>query len=212
MDKWKIGVIVLLLAGLAGYGTYQQNAPQMPQAPDPNTPQPTPKPANPKLLQLKGQAPPAWNIPANLWVNAPGPIAPASLKGNVTLMEFWRIGCHHCQETAPFLTKLYAQYKPRGLKMVTFHSPANGPDNIPNPQNPENNWNGVKQTIKNWGITYPVAYDENGKLFRETYGGDTFPAILLLDRAGKVQFVLSGHTPEKERELLAAVEKMLKAK
>lgn len=207
MDKWKIIVIVALLGTLGGYGYYQQNAATAPQNPDPAT-QPTPRPANEKLLKFQGQTPPAWDIAKQNWVNTPAPISLSSLRGNVSLVEFWRIGCSHCQEAAPFLDALYKKYQPKGLKMVAIHSPGN----LADPQNPELNWNTVQQRIKEWGISYPVAYDEGGKLFKEAYGGDTYPTMLILNRKGEVQQVLSGHTKEKEKQLVAALDQALAAK
>lgn len=209
MDKWKIVVIVLLLGALGGYGWQQQNAALTPPTPDQSTPAtPSPTPVNIKLQGLMSKTPPAWNIPAPLWINTPAPISLASLKGSVAIVEFWRIGCGHCREAAPFLTKMYAQYKPRGLKMVALHSAGA----IDDPQNPENNWNVVKATTKELGITYPVASDEKGRLFKEAYGGTTYPTLLILDRAGKVVFIQTGDTPEKQKLLIAELEKQLKAK
>lgn len=214
MDKWKIIVVVLLLAGLSGYGMYQQNASQPPKPETPTDPaaQPTPPPANQKLERLKNQAPPAWNIPADLWTNTKQPISLDSLKGSVALVEFWRIGCSHCEAASPFLDSLYKKHKGAGLKMVAIHSPG-----APGPENPENDWATVKQTVQSWGLSYPVAYDEGGMLFKETYGGDTYPVILLLDREGKVRLIHTGHGTrpqdvEKRRLFVAELEKMLKEK
>jgi thiol-disulfide isomerase/thioredoxin len=207
MEKWKVIVIVLLLGALGGYGFYQQNssttAGSSESQPDPN--QPTPPPANQKLLKLKGQAPPAWNFPQKYWANTPAPISLADLKGHVALIEFWRMGCSHCQEAAPHINRLFKQYSPRGVKFVAIHSPG-----APGPDNPENNWNAVQQTIKQWGLQYPIAYDENGKLFKSTYGGDTYPAMLVLNRAGEVVYINNGYTPEKEVELRRVIDSELK--
>lgn len=206
MEKWKIGVIVLLLGGLAGYGFYQQNAASNPVPPEP-APGETPKPANQKLLQLQGQTPPAWNIPQNQWVNTPEPISFADLKGNVALLEFWRMGCHHCEQTVPFINSLQQQYSPRGLKIVTIHSPG-----APGPDNPENDWSKVQRAIKDWKIKYPVAFDEGGQLFKKAYGGETYPALFILNRKGEVASVVTGHTPQKEIEVRRIIEAELKKK
>ncbi len=207
MDKWKIIIIVALLAGLGGYGFYQQSASQAPPPPDPST-APKEPPANEKINKMKGQVPPAWDIPANLWVNTKAPISLSSLKGSVVLLEFWRIGCPHCERAAPFLNQLYKQYQTKGLKMVTIHTPG-----APTPDNPENNWTTVRQTIKEWGITYPVAYDEGGKLFQKVYGGNRYPTAILLDRESKIRFVETGmDSPEQKQQLVANIDKLLAAK
>lgn len=212
MDKWKIVVILLLLGALGGYGWYQQNAEQSAaSSPDPSTQAATqapPAPVNEKMNSLKGQAPPAWNIPAPLWANAPAPVTLDGLKGSVAIVEFWRIGCIHCEQAAPFLNLLYVKNKARGLKMVALHAAGNSADAM----NPENDWNIVKSKVKEWGITYPVANDVDGKLFKETYSGTTYPTFFILNRKGKVVYVQTGDTPEKQKSLVAEVEKQLKAK
>jgi thiol-disulfide isomerase/thioredoxin len=207
MEKWKIAVIVLLLGALGGYGFYQQNRPTISDPPQPAPGQPTPPPANQRLLKLKGQTPPTWNIPSRDWINTPRPISLADLKGHVALIEFWRMECSHCQEAAPHMNQLFKQYTPRGVKFVAIHSPG-----APGAENPENDWDKVQQRIKEWGLQYPIAFDENGKLFKSTYGGDTYPAMLILNRAGKVAYINNGYTSEKEAELRQALDKTLKAK
>jgi len=226
MDKWKIAVVVLLMAALGGYGWVQQNAAQTaavtpegstssanqvsnnvtPNIPTPTTAPPQ-KQSNAKLFALRGKVPPAWNIEKSYWVNTAAPISLQSLKGSVAIVEFWRIGCSHCQQAAPFLNGLYVKNKARGLKMVAIHSPG-----MAGASNPENNWTTVQQAVKQFGITYPVAYDVGGQLFKKTYQGDTYPALLILDKTGKVQYVFSGHTPMIEVQFAAALEDMLSRK
>jgi len=229
MDKWKIVVIVLMLGALGGYAWKEQNAAQLAANPPEQTPTPatqtpgtqntntqTPAPApqkqgNQKLLKLLGTVPPAWNIEKSYWVNTAAPISLQSLKGSVAIVEFWRIGCSHCQQAAPYLNALYVKNKARGLKMVAIHSPG-APDSAVNGPNPENNWNTVQQAVKGFGITYPVAFDVGGKIFKTTYGGDTYPAMMILDKAGKVQHISTGHTPLVEVQFAAALEEAMKKK
>jgi thiol-disulfide isomerase/thioredoxin len=208
MDTWKIVVIVLLLGGLGGYGFYQQNAASAPpEAPIREQPE---TPSEGKINKLKGKTVPAWNFAKQNWVNTPAPVAPSQLKGKVTLMEFWRIGCSHCEEAAPHMEKLFKEYSPRGVKFVAIHSPG-APDEAGDP-NPENNWGTVKQKIKEWGITYPVAFDEGGKLFQNTYGGETYPTLIILDRHGIVRHISTGYTAQKEVQIRQVLETELKKK
>lgn len=207
MEKWKIAVIVLLIGALGGYGFYQQQAASIPPLEGDQTPRATPKPTNPKLLKLQGNIPPAWNFPKANWVNVPKPVALSDLKGKVTVLEFWRTECSHCQEAAPHMEKLYKEYSPRGVALVAIQSP--GAPDAPGQPNPENNWGTVKQKIKEWGLTYPIAFDEGGQFFKQQIGGETYPTILILDKSGIVRYVNTGFTVAKEAELLAALEKVL---
>ena len=208
MEKWKIAVIVLLIAALGGYGFYQQNPATT--TPDETTPVATPMPSKQKLLKLKGQAPPSWNFDRVHWLNTPQPITPADVKGYVTFIEFWRTGCSHCEESIPFMNKLFTTYSPRGVKFIAIHSPG-APDSPAQP-NPENNWGEVQQFAKEHGIKYPVAFDEGGVLFKQQYGGATYPTMMIVDKSGKVAFIQTGHTPDKEVAVRAALEKELKRK
>lgn len=207
MDKWKTVVVLALLGALGAYGYYQQNAENAPPPPPPDSEQtttPAPEELSPQLSELAGQTPPAWNISADRWLNTSEPISLESLKGSVALLEFWRIGCRHCEETVPFLNEVHKRYESKGLKIVTFHSPG-----APGPDNPENDWEHVRQTIESWGVTYPVAYDEGGQLFKESYGGATYPTLIVLNRDGTVRSIGTGHTPQKEQALIAELDAAL---
>ena len=204
MEKWKIIIIMLLLGGLAGYGYFQANPGALPIDPPPARPTPTP---DPKDLALIGKPAPAWNIPAQYWVNTPKPINLQDLKGKVVLLEFWRSGCHSCQDAAPFMIQLYQQFKPRGLEVVTFQSPGL----ITEAENPENQWDKVKQVVREWNLPYPVAFDKDGALFKSSYNGRLWPTMVLIDRQGKILHLQPGHDEAKKKAIHAAIEKALAA-
>jgi thiol-disulfide isomerase/thioredoxin len=203
MEKWKIIVIVLLMGSLAGYGFFQANPGSLPTIiPTPVVPTPTP---DPKDLALIGKPAPEWNIPAQYWTNTDGPIKAQDLKGKVTLLEFWRSGCPHCEAAAPFMIQLYKDFKPRGLQVIAIQSPGNIKDSA----NPENKWESVKETVAVWGLNYPVAFDKDGVLFKTKYNGHNWPTMILIDRQGKILHLQSGHDQEKENQILQAITKAL---
>lgn len=183
MEKWKIAVIVCLLGGLLGYGAMKQRAENAPVAAD------TPDQPLFKLetaLELKkfvGKPLPAWNIPATLWTNGK-PVATSDLKSRVTLVEIFRIKCSHCQEAAPFMQHLQDTYGNQGLKIVALQAPGRAPE--------EHNWQTVQQTVKNWGLTYPIGFDTKSAYFKGKIGSHLYPTIFLLDREGKVTLALDG--------------------
>lgn len=204
MEPWKIGVILALIVGMGGYQYYQANTP----APPPSEPEKDPDTVKTErpFDKLQGQPAPGWNIEPKLWANTPRPINLSDLKGSVTLLEFWRTGCSHCVEAAPFMQKqIYEKFKPHGLKMVTFHSPAKHQD----PNDPELDWNQVQAKIRELGIKYPVAFDTDSQLFRGKYHGFSFPSVVVLDRQGIIRYVAAGHTPEKAVTLLKTLYDML---
>ena len=206
MEPWKIGVILALIVGLGGYKYYETNAP--PPAPAP-TPNPEEIVIGQRFDKMVGQPAPAWDIEPKLWGNTPKPITLNDLKGSVTLIEFWRTGCSHCRAAAPFMQKrVFEKYKPNGLKVVTFHSPAKHAD----PNDPELKWDEVQGAMRELGIKYPVAFDTDAKLFRDKYNGTSFPSVFILDRQGIVRYAHAGsptHTPQIEAEFFTALHKQL---
>ena len=215
MEKWKIGAIIALMVGFGAFqwfATSSENSENVVAAVDgeasadgqsPARPVETPSPA---LLALKGKMPHAWGVPANLWLNTPKPITLADLKGSVAVIEFWRLQCSHCQEAVPFMNGLHQRYKSRGLKVVTFQSPGELTK-----ENMENNWGKVQEFAQRTSISYPVAFDTERKV-KDKYKIELYPMILVLDRDGRIQLAETGHTPEKEREIVATIERLLKQK
>jgi thiol-disulfide isomerase/thioredoxin len=199
MDKWKIVLIVVLLGGLAGYGFYQQatvgeTPVNMPAKPEP--------PEDPTKGPLVGKPAAAWNIPAGSWMNTPQPISLQDVKGHITILEFFRIECPHCEDAVPFMRSLYTKYKPQGLRMVTFQSPGDAPV--------ENDWSKVQATLRRWKVTYPVAFDKNADLFVEKYKGDTYPTTLVIDEKGIIRYQETGYGEDTAKALESFIVKSLK--
>jgi len=202
MDKWKVVVILALLAGLGGYGFYSSNAGNGLPTPLPTAPTPEPAPT-PDPASMLGKQLVTWDIADKLWMNTPKPVNVADLKGSISLVEFFRVNCSHCVEAAPFMEQIYKKYGKRGLKMVAIQSPSKGdPD--------ENNWETVQGKVKTWGLTYPIAMDEGGKLFQEKYKLHTFPTMIVIDKSGTIRYFKSGHTPASAKALTDHLDSVLK--
>jgi len=77
------------------------------------------------------------------WINS-APFTLASLRGSVVLVEFWTFDCYNCRNTLPWLKAVQAEYGPRGLKVVSVHTPE-----LPQERDPEN----VRAAVKKLGIT-----------------------------------------------------------
>jgi thiol-disulfide isomerase/thioredoxin len=203
MEKWKIGVIIVLLAGVVGFGMFQSRAPE-PVEPEVQSTPSTGLPA------ATGQQPIAWDIPKALWANTAQPIKLDDLKGHVTVLEFWRSECSHCREAVPFMNQLHQRYKDKGVKIVTFQSPGQLTSD-----NPENSWETVKSFIKANQISYPVAFDTERKLkdqYTKKFGVDLYPFALVLDKKGVIRFAKTGFDTDKARQIVSMVETLLKEK
>lgn len=215
MEKWKIGVIAVLLLGLVGYGVSQQNAGAPADVAASNAltaPGETPAPGANKAgvfigQQLGGDKIPVWTK-MGPWENAKQPVTLESLKGKPVLLEFFRINCSHCQETAPFLEALYKRYQPRGLKMAAIQSPGDYKDAT----NDETQWPKVQAFVKAGGLTYPVGMDKDSDYFQKTLKGDYYPTTMIADSSGKVVYAQTGHDTEKSIKLAVELEKQLPGK
>ena len=183
----------LLAAGLltARAGSQQQATPASAPAAQKQA-QPTPD----ARTNLIGKPLAAWNISAQHWTNTRKPIHLEDLKGHVTVIEFFRIGCSHCRDAAPARRALYRKYRSRGLKMIGFQSPGD----TANTRNSENNWRQVKSQIRQWHLTYPIAFDRNRALF-DSYNLQFYPTVLVVDRKGIVRFQQTGFTPTNAKAL-----------
>jgi peroxiredoxin len=66
-----------------------------------------------------------------------------SFRGKVVLLEFFRSGCPTCQQEAPFLEKLYQDYKGKGVVIVGISHEQGGAE-------------AVRLYAKKYAITFPL--------------------------------------------------------
>lgn len=209
MEKWKIFVIVFLLGGALAYPAYQarladeatklamrqqaENArldAQKPQGPS----------ANVLIQKFVGKPLPAWNIAPKYWMNTGAALNPSDLKGHVAVVEFFRIKCSHCQQAAPVMRNLHETFGAKGLKMIGIQSPGDDAQ--------ENDWDNVASVVKTqFGLDYPIAFDEKSQLFKGVYEGKVYPSVFILNRAGIVVFAQTGFDDKREAKFLAALQK-----
>src|SRR5689334_19433911 len=56
------------------------------------------------------------------WINS-SPLAPADLRGNVFLVEFWTYTCINWLRTHPYVRAWSAKYRDQGLVVLGVHTP-----------------------------------------------------------------------------------------
>ena len=215
MEKWKIGVIAVLLLSLLGYGISQQSTKSADAtiadtlAGTPAAPGATAAPEENKGARFIGRELGSEKLPewtsVGPWQNTKQPVTANSLKGKPALIEFFRIKCSHCQEAAPFLEVLYKRYQPRGLKMVAIQSPGDYKDVL----NEETQWPRVQDFLNAGGLTYPVGMDKDSKYFQQTIKGDYYPTTMIANSAGKIVHAQTGHDTQKAITLAVELEKLL---
>ncbi|MFC8699117.1 cytochrome c biogenesis protein DipZ [Streptomyces parvus] len=133
-------------------------------------------------LRSCGQAPPIEGISS--WFNTPGdkPVDLKSLRGKVTLIDFWTYSCINCQRAIPHLRDWERAYKDAGLRIIGVHSPEFAF---------EKNRSNVISGAKKLGVTWPVALD-NDLTTWDNYRNRFWPAKYLIDARGTVRYFKFG--------------------
>lgn len=134
---------------------------------------------------------------ATTWLNS-APLSTPSLRGKVVLVDFWTYSCINCIRTLPYLRAWADKYREQGLVVIGVHSPEFAF---------EKKLDNVEKATGRFGITYPVAIDNDFRIwraFRNTY----WPALYFIDAEGRIrhhQFGEGGYQRSEQviRELLA---------
>lgn len=116
-------------------------------------------------------------IDSQQWLNSK-PLTWDSLKNKVVLVEFWTFDCYNCKNVEPYVKTWYQKYKDRGFEIIAVHSPE---------FDHERQLSNVKEYIEDHGITYPVAIDNDFKIWRN-YSNRYWPAMYIVDKRGKIRY------------------------
>lgn len=126
-------------------------------------------------LPVEGDLPPLDG--AVQWLNSP-PLTAEALKGKVVLVDFWTYSCINCLRTLPYLKAWAAKYHDQGLVVIGVHAPEFAF---------ERDVGNVTAAMKKLGITYPVAIDNDYKIWR-AFDNEYWPAHYFVDAQGKIRF------------------------
>lgn len=123
------------------------------------------------------------------WINSQ-PLKIEELRGKLVLIDFWTYSCINCIRTFPYLKKWYDEYKDKGFVIIGVHTPE---------FEFEKDSSNVEKAVKRFGITYPVAMDNDYKTW-QAYSNHYWPAHYLIDQQGIVRFVHFGEGKYQETE------------
>jgi thiol-disulfide isomerase/thioredoxin len=110
------------------------------------------------------------------WLNS-DPLTLKSLRGKVVLVDFWTYSCINCIRTLPYVEGWYQKYAANGLVVVGVHAPEFAF---------EHDTANVTAAIARFGITYPVAQDNEFKTW-DAYNNNYWPADYLIDAGGHIR-------------------------
>ncbi|WP_426413554.1 cytochrome c biogenesis protein DipZ [Bradyrhizobium ganzhouense] len=113
---------------------------------------------------------------AQEWLNSP-PLTFEELKGKVVLVDFWTYSCINCLRSIPYVRAWAEKYHDRGLVVIGVHAPEFAF---------ERNVANVKNAVSTLKISYPVAIDNDYKIWR-SFENQYWPAHYFIDANGKVR-------------------------
>jgi cytochrome c biogenesis protein CcdA/thiol-disulfide isomerase/thioredoxin len=111
------------------------------------------------------------------WFNT-GPLTREQLKGKVVVIDFWTYSCINCLRSIPYVKSWDERYRKDGLVVIGVHAPEFAFE-----REPAN----VARAIKDLGIRYPVALDNNYVLWRALQN-NYWPAHYFVDAQGRVRY------------------------
>lgn len=133
---------------------------------------PAPVPA--RDLRVEGRLPSLAG--ATGWINS-APLTPEALRGKVVLVDFWTYSCINCLRTLPYVRAWADKYKDAGLVVIGVHSPEFAFE-----KNPAN----VRRAVKDLGIGFPVALDNDFAVWRG-FDNQAWPAFYFVDAQGRIR-------------------------
>jgi cytochrome c biogenesis protein CcdA/thiol-disulfide isomerase/thioredoxin len=139
------------------------------------------------VLPVIGELPPLDGI--GPWINSP-PLTREQLKGKVVVVDFWTYSCINCLRSIPFVRAWYDRYKDDGLVVIGVHAPEFAF---------ERDFANVQKAVRDLGITYPVALDNDWHLWR-ALKNNYWPAHYFIDAQGRVRYYHHGEGSYEESE------------
>jgi len=94
------------------------------------------------------------------------------------LVDFWTYSCINCIRTTPYVRAWADRYKDQGLVVIGVHAPEFAF---------EKKLGNVRQAVKDFGISYPVAIDNDYRIWR-AFQNSYWPAFYLIDARGQIRY------------------------
>ncbi len=111
------------------------------------------------------------------WHNSE-PLNLSDLKGKVVLVDFWTYSCINCIRTLPYIEAYAQKYQNQPFVIVGVHTPE---------FTFEKSEKNVAMAIKEHGLTYPIAQDNNFETWN-AFENHYWPAKYLIDAQGNIRY------------------------
>jgi thiol-disulfide isomerase/thioredoxin len=113
---------------------------------------------------------------ATAWLNTV-PLAPADLRGQVVLVDFWTFTCINWLRTEPYIRAWSQAYRDDGLVVVGVHTPE---------FSFEHEIERVQQAVQQRAIDYPVVLDNDYAVW-SAFDNHYWPALYFVDQEGVIR-------------------------
>jgi cytochrome c biogenesis protein CcdA/thiol-disulfide isomerase/thioredoxin len=110
------------------------------------------------------------------WLNSK-PLTTEELKGKVVVVDFWTYSCINCLRAIPYVRAWAEKYRDHGLVVIGVHAPEFAF---------ERNVDNIRKAIATLGIGYPVAVDNEYKIWR-AFDNEYWPAHYFIDAKGRIR-------------------------
>jgi cytochrome c biogenesis protein CcdA/thiol-disulfide isomerase/thioredoxin len=110
------------------------------------------------------------------WLNSK-PLSAEDLKGKVVVVDFWTYSCINCLRSIPYIRAWAEKYRDHGLVVIGVHAPEFAF---------ERNVDNVKKAVATLKIGYPVAIDNDYKIWR-AFDNQYWPAHYFIDAQGMIR-------------------------
>ena len=111
------------------------------------------------------------------WLNS-APLSGNSLRGRVTLVNFWTYTCINSIRPLPYLRNWAAKYNTTGFVVIGVHTPE---------FSFEHERTNVETAMHNLNVNFPVAIDSNNKIWG-SFNNQAWPAQYLVDAKGRIRY------------------------
>jgi len=119
-------------------------------------------------------------------------------KGNqVLVLEFWATWCDICKREMPNLVKLYSEWHPRGVELLSIVLPSGNIDEI-------------RKIVREKELNYPALLDADLSVATKAYGlAGPIPLKVVIDHKGIVRYSHVGDYPPGEDEMPFVLEDLV---
>jgi len=100
-------------------------------------------------------------------------VSSASLRGKVTLLDFWATWCVPCVKNAPELSRLHRDWSGRGFQVLGVSIDEGGAKK-------------VRPFLKKHAVSYPIALDGGKPTAWQSFRVKAVPAAYLIDAEGNI--------------------------